>query len=88
MKASQISLPGPIQCEYCGTEHKATRFRNVPYFVAGGLFSILIVAWFTGFFSREIFIVLFGAWLVFDLLWGRFVPLQSVSTDKNENWQR
>lgn len=52
------------------------RFPSLPHVVAGCLLLALIIAWSFGRFRRELFILLFGAWLILDTLWGRFVPLQ------------
>ncbi len=52
--------------------------------IAGVLLLALIVAWFFGWFRRELFILLFGAWLILDMLWGRFVPLQLIEQDSLE----
>jgi len=84
LKVSTISTPVALTCEYCGTTHAVARFRNVPYWVAGMLLLLLPITWFAGIFRREVFVVLFGLWLVFDTLWGRFVPLQKAVDDQDK----
>lgn len=84
VKPSTIFMPGAATCDYCGAEHEVARFRNVPYIVAAGVLVLLVSAWFSGLFSREAFVALLGVWLVFDVVWGRIVPLQLVSDDSIE----
>ncbi|MDH3468726.1 MAG: hypothetical protein OES26_23005 [Gammaproteobacteria bacterium] len=83
LNVSRVLLPNPVSCKFCGTEHVVSRFENVPYVVAGGLLVLLVVAWWGKVIHWAAFVALLGAWLVFDFLWGVFIPLRPVGDAKD-----
>jgi len=83
IKVSKLMLPGPAACAYCGAEHVKAQYRNVPYMVAGGLLIATVGTWILGVFNRGVFIAVLAIWLVFDSLWGRFIPLQLVDNGRD-----
>ncbi len=84
IKVGRIVLTGPTYCEFCKTEYEAARYANLPYAATGTLAILFLLTWLTGRFDAMVFLLMSGAWLVFQFAWEALVPLRPIEGNEKE----
>ncbi len=72
----QVLFPTQIQCAFCQTKYRVSRWENIPYVVIGAVLLLLLAALVLDILNTSSFLVFMVVWLLFDLIWGLFTPLE------------